>query len=67
MSAGKLGLPTAIALVVANIIGTGIFTSTGYQAQALHDGGTMLVAWAVGGVLALAGAAPVPGPFPETK
>lgn len=57
MSASKLGLPTAIALVIANIIGTGIFTSTGYQAQALHDGGTMLVAWAIGGVLALAGAA----------
>jgi APA family basic amino acid/polyamine antiporter len=53
----KLGLATAAALVVANIIGTGIFTSTGYQAQALHDAGTMLVAWVIGGVLALCGAA----------
>ncbi|MBK9030286.1 MAG: amino acid permease [Myxococcales bacterium] len=57
MSYGKLGLGTAAALVIANIIGTGIFTSTGYQAQSLFDGGTMLVAWLVGGVLALAGAA----------
>ena len=57
MSHRKLGLSTAAALVVANIIGTGIFTSTGYQAQSLFDAGTMLVAWVVGGVLALAGAA----------
>ena len=57
MKFGKLGLSTAVALVVANIIGSGIFTSTGYQAATLHDGGTMLVAWVVGGVLALCGAA----------
>ncbi|MEZ4400451.1 MAG: amino acid permease [Kofleriaceae bacterium] len=57
MISRKLGLPTAAALVVANIIGTGIFTSTGFQAMALHDAGTMLVAWVVGGILALAGAA----------
>lgn len=57
MTARGLGLPTAAALVVANIIGVGIFTSTGFQAMALHDAGTMLVAWVVGGVLALAGAA----------
>lgn len=57
MNARKLGLPTAAALVVANIIGVGIFTSTGYQAMALHDAGTMLVAWGVGGLFALCGAA----------
>lgn len=57
MTARTLGLPTAIALVVANIIGTGIFTSTGFQAMSLHDPGTMLVAWVVGGVFALCGAA----------
>jgi len=57
MKTRKLGLATAIALVVANIIGTGIFTSTGYQAMSLHDGGTMIVAWVVGGVFALCGAA----------
>lgn len=57
MSDRRLGLPTAAALVVANIVGVGIFTSTGFQAMALHDAGTMLVAWVVGGVLALSGAA----------
>jgi APA family basic amino acid/polyamine antiporter len=39
------------------MIGTGVFTSTGYQAAALHDPKTMLVAWVIGGVLALCGAA----------
>lgn len=57
MTTGKLGLWTAAALVVANMIGVGIFGSTGFQAADLHDGGTILVAWLVGGVLALAGAA----------
>ncbi|HUQ07215.1 MAG TPA: amino acid permease [Kofleriaceae bacterium] len=55
-SAGKLGLWTAAAIVVANMIGTGIFGSSGYQAADLHDGGTMLFAWFLGGLLALAGA-----------
>jgi APA family basic amino acid/polyamine antiporter len=54
--AGKLGLWTAAAIVVANMIGTGIFGSSGYQAADLHDGGTMLFAWFLGGLLALAGA-----------
>lgn len=53
---GKLGLPTAAAIVVANMIGVGIFVSTGYQAASLHDPGVILAAWIVGGVLALAGA-----------
>src|SRR3954468_2033340 len=39
------------------MIGTGVFTSTGFQAQGLHDPGTILVCWIVGGVLALCGAA----------
>ena len=39
------------------MIGTGVFTSTGFQAAALHDPGTMLVCWVVGGLLALCGAA----------
>src|SRR5512134_3545353 len=39
------------------MIGTGVFTSTGFQAAALHDPPTILLAWVVGGVLALCGAA----------
>jgi basic amino acid/polyamine antiporter, APA family len=53
----QLGLSITIAIVVANMIGTGVFTSTGYQAHDLHDPATILLAWVVGGVLALCGAA----------
>lgn len=53
----RLGLTVAAAIVVANMIGTGIFTSTGFQAASLHDPGTILLLWVVGGVLALCGAA----------
>ncbi len=53
----RLGLTVAAAIVVANMIGTGIFTSTGYQAASLHDPWTMMLTWVVGGVLALCGAA----------
>ncbi|MEZ4359691.1 MAG: amino acid permease [Kofleriaceae bacterium] len=53
----RLGLTISAAIVVANMIGTGIFTSTGFQAASLHDPGTILLAWVVGGLLALCGAA----------
>src|SRR5215470_16618029 len=39
------------------MIGTGVFTSTGFQAHDLRDPATILIAWIVGGVLALCGAA----------
>jgi APA family basic amino acid/polyamine antiporter len=53
----QLGLWSAAAIVVANMIGTGVFTGAGFQAKALHDPTTMLLTWVVGGVLALCGAA----------
>ncbi len=53
----QLGLGITAAIVVANMIGTGVFTGTGYNAQALHDPMTILFAWAIGGVVALCGAA----------
>lgn len=53
----RLGLLIAAAIVVANMIGTGIFTSTGFQAASLKDPGTILLLWVVGGVIALCGAA----------
>ncbi len=53
----QLGLYVTAAIVVANMIGTGIFTSTGFQAKSLHDPLTILLAWVIGGVLALCGAA----------
>jgi len=53
----QLGLGVAAAIVIANMIGTGVFTSTGFQANSLHDPTTILLAWVVGGVIALCGAA----------
>ncbi len=53
----RLGLTITAAIVIANMIGTGVFTSTGFQAAALHDPMTILLAWVIGGVLALCGAA----------
>jgi APA family basic amino acid/polyamine antiporter len=53
----QLGLGITAAIVVANMIGTGVFTGTGYNANALHDPKTILLAWLVGGIVALCGAA----------
>ncbi|HET9621166.1 MAG TPA: APC family permease [Kofleriaceae bacterium] len=53
----QLGFTITAAIVVANMIGTGVFTSTGFQANSLHDPVTILITWIVGGVLALCGAA----------
>lgn len=53
----QLGFTVTAAIVVANMIGTGVFTSTGYQAASLHDPWTIVLAWVIGGVAALCGAA----------
>ena len=53
----KLGLWITATIVIANMVGTGVFTSTGFQAESLHDPWTILLAWVVGGGLALCGAA----------
>lgn len=47
---------TATSLVVANIIGTGVFTSLGFQVAGLPSGFAILALWLVGGVCALCGA-----------
>jgi len=52
----ELGLFSAIMLVVANMIGTGIFTTTGFIMQEVGSPYTMLASWLVGGLFALFGA-----------
>jgi APA family basic amino acid/polyamine antiporter len=52
-----VALRSATALVIANIIGAGIFTTTGFQAADLPHPGYIFLLWIVGGLLALAGAA----------
>ncbi len=49
------GLWSGVGLVIANMIGAGVFLSTGFMAQSMRPG-MILLAWVVGGVLALAGA-----------
>ena len=52
--ARRLGLFSGIGLVVANMIGAGVFLSTGFMAQELGPG-PVLLSWVTGAVLALAG------------
>jgi APA family basic amino acid/polyamine antiporter len=52
----QVRLRSAVGLVVANIIGAGIFTTTGFQAADLGHPGCIFLLWIVGGVLALCGA-----------
>ncbi len=51
-----IGLRSATAIVVANIIGSGIFTTTGFQAAALGHPGWIFALWILGGLLAFCGA-----------
>src|SRR5690606_5040887 len=51
-----LGLPTLTALVIGNMIGAGVFTTSGFALADLGSGYRVLAAWAVGGLLALCGA-----------
>ena len=52
----ELGLASAVLLVVGGIIGSGIFFTPAEVAKALPSGGWILLVWALGGVVALAGA-----------
>jgi basic amino acid/polyamine antiporter, APA family len=52
----QLGTLSATALVVSNMIGVGIFTTTGFLAGDLGDPWLVVGIWIAGGVLALCGA-----------
>ena len=52
----KIGWSSAAAIVVANMVGTGVFTSLGYQLQELSSMWAILLLWIIGGVMALFGA-----------
>src|SRR5437899_795669 len=52
----QLGFPSALALIVASMIGSGVFTTSGFLLADLHTPGWVLAAWLGGGVLALLGA-----------
>ena len=47
---------TAVAIIIANMIGTGVFTSLGFQLLGIQSGFVILMLWIVGGITALCGA-----------
>ena len=51
-----VGFVTACSIVIANIIGTGIFTSLGFQLNDIQSGFVLLMLWVIGGIAALCGA-----------
>jgi APA family basic amino acid/polyamine antiporter len=52
----KITIYTASAIVVANMIGTGVFTSVGFQLSAVQNTWSILLLWVAGGLLSLFGA-----------
>src|SRR5438270_7115341 len=53
-ASGVSGL-VATAIVVADMVGVGVFTSLGFQVKDIPSGCSSLLLWAVGGVVALCG------------
>ena len=51
-----VSLTTATSIVVANMVGTGVFTSLGFQVTDLPSAFVILCLWALGGLVALGGA-----------
>ncbi len=56
MSKKAIGLFAAISLVIANMVGTGVFTSLGYQVTDIQSVSGIVILWLLGGLLALCGA-----------
>ncbi|MCA9061507.1 MAG: amino acid permease [Planctomycetaceae bacterium] len=53
---GRFGPVTLTCLVVAGMIGAGVFTTSGFTIAALGSPARVLAAWAIGGLIALCGA-----------
>ncbi len=52
----KISAYTGISIVVANMIGTGAFTSLGFQLESITNTASIITLWVLGGILALCGA-----------
>jgi APA family basic amino acid/polyamine antiporter len=52
----KISWKTAAGLVIANMIGTGVFTSLGFQLAEVQNTWSILFLWIIGGLMALIGA-----------
>jgi APA family basic amino acid/polyamine antiporter len=55
-SAATVTCVTATAIVVADMVGVGVFTSLGFQVKDITSGFSLLLLWVIGGVLAMCGA-----------
>src|ERR1700741_3733528 len=53
---GTVSLITATAIVVADMVGVGVFTSLGFQVTDITSGFSLLLLWVVGGIAAICGA-----------
>jgi APA family basic amino acid/polyamine antiporter len=56
MSRARFRYSTVIAVVIANMVGTGVFTSLGFQLLDIQSGFVILMLWAAGGLAAVCGA-----------
>lgn len=56
MPAEMFRFPTVTAVVIANMVGTGVFTSLGFQLLDIQSGFVILMLWAIGGLIAVCGA-----------
>src|SRR5436190_20979696 len=54
-SGSTVSLGVAVAIVVADMVGVGVFTSLGFQVKDIPSGFSILLLWAVGGIVALCG------------
>ena len=52
----QIGVKTASTFVIANMIGTGVFTSLGFQLLSTTNPITIALIWVIGGLIALCGA-----------
>jgi len=54
-SGSTVSLVVAVAIVVADMVGVGVFTSLGFQVKDIPSGFPILLLWLVGGIVALCG------------
>lgn len=52
----EFGLPMAVCVVVASMVGTGVLMTSGYTVASVGSNQYMLILWVVGGVTAVCGA-----------
>ena len=54
--AGLVSGLTATAIVIADMVGIGVFTSLGFQVASITSGFALIMLWIVGGAAAICGA-----------